>query len=78
MKDDMIKTLIEKAEVDEWDTNDYNGAPEYRGKVLDERKFAELVVLKVLDQIQDMRFELPDFVIAALEKEWGTGPLTKR
>ena len=41
---DRIKELLDASNVAVWDTNDYNGSPEFLGHEIDQEKFAELII----------------------------------
>lgn len=44
-----VDTLLAQATKEVWGTNDYNGSPEFEGYDVDQKKFAELIVLECLD-----------------------------
>lgn len=47
-----LEQLLKEATKEEWGINQYNGAPELEGYVVDQEKFAELIVKECFNEIK--------------------------
>lgn len=48
-----IKELLDASKVAVWDTNDYNGSPEFLGYEIDQEKFANLIISECVDRCKN-------------------------
>jgi len=55
---EILENLFEEYQKDIWETNIWNGAPEYNGSELDITKFVDLIIEECL---KEARNELPDY-----------------
>ena len=60
-----IKQLAEQANKEVWGNNPYNGAPEFEGYLLDQEKFAELIVMECVGICDDVQRRYGQYTFTA-------------
>lgn len=55
---DRITQLLAEATTEVWGNSQYNGAPEFEGYVVDQDKFASLIIAEVVAQINQEWYDL--------------------